>query len=391
MTPSVQPWRRGDRGASERRGRARGGLGDARSCRRLLDRGRARRAAAPPRRPRAPAARSLTAPPVQHDRAVADQLDLGQLAGEQQHRGARRRRARAAARRSGAWCRRRCRASGRSSSITSKPAASQRAIVSFCWLPPREPARLALRRACRSAAGRRRRRTRRRSSARVDRPPARDAVVQRRARCSRGSSRCGSSASRRSAGTSTTPARIASYGVARPAAACPSTHDLAVARLALAGEAGRRARPGPGPRARRRRAISPGAHLEARRSSGGAVDGEAADLERGAGRPRRRRRRRRAAAVAASTSATAAAARRASARRSAPPRPGRGTSVPTARPSRSTVARSQSARDLGEAVGDEQHRAAARRASSRTTANTRSARSDGSAAVISSSSSSCGS
>ena len=143
--------------------------------------------------------------------------------------------------------------------------------------------------------------------------------------------------------------------------------------------------------------------------------GDAEDLARRAARTRRPRARR-----STPRPRVSSAARRARRRRPSPPAacvasvrcaarataatsgpsivsticaspPSGGTSAPTSTPSRSTVARSHIAVDLGQAVGDEEHRAALRRASARMIANTRSARSAGSAAVISSSSSSCGS
>ncbi len=194
----------------------------------------------------------------------------------------------------------------------------------------------------------------------------------------------------RSAGTSTTPARIASYGW-RAFSGLPADADLARRRRALAGQARRRARPGPVPRARRCRASRPGGARTRRPRTRRRPSPR--DLERGAAsrRPRPWRRRRRAsrpldgrgrrratsAPSMCSTMLLLAALlrhdRRRRRRRRAGPSPGR------------TIAD-----HLGQAVGDEEHRAALARASARMTAKTRSARSDGSAAVISSSTSSCG-
>ena len=150
--------------------------------------------------------------------------------------------------------------------------------------------------------------------------------------------RCGSSASTRSAGTSTTPARIASYGV-RGRERLAGDDDLAARRLALAGEAVEQLRPGPGLRAPRRRAISP-ARSSNETPSGVVADDEAADLELRPASPRRRLGGARAAASIASASCGRASSPSISSTIFSSS-PACGTSVPTVRPSRSTVARSQ--------------------------------------------------
>ena len=76
------------------------------------------------------------APAEDHDGPIADELDLLELGRVQQDRPRPPRRGRAAARRSGSWCRCRCRAWGRSRASCGRRAATQRAMVTFCWLPP---------------------------------------------------------------------------------------------------------------------------------------------------------------------------------------------------------------------------------------------------------------
>ena len=202
--------------------------------------------------------------------------------------------------------------------------------------------------------------------------------------------RCGSSACSRSAGTRTTPARIASYGwrafSGRPATRIspPSTERRARERveqlvLPLALERGDAEHLA---RLRVRTTRRAGRRPSAPSTSSAAT---APACSRGR-RPASLRRH----PVAPLPPPRARPLRRACARRSSPRRPPRGTIVATAPPSRRIVARSQRLDHLVEPVGDEQH-GAALLALARIAANTRSARSEGRAAVISSSSRSCGS
>ena len=196
--------------------------------------------------------------------------------------------------------------------------------------------------------------------------------------------RCGSSASMRSAGTSTTPVRIASYGW-RGLNGSPRTSISPLGGLrSPARESNSRSWPWPSSAATPR--ISParssnetpsGSSPTTRlRTSSCVSPGLAVDLDGGASRPRRSRTR--------SPGRAWCATRPASARRSSPPRPACGTSVPTVRPSRRTLARSHSA--LTSARRWEMNSTDRPRSRhSRMTVKTFSARSDGSAAVISSS------
>ena len=203
--------------------------------------------------------------------------------------------------------------------------------------------------------------------------------------------RCGRSACSRSAGTSTTPARIASYGM--PRAQLAAVDEQPARRVAAAARrARRRARPVPEPRARRSR----GSRRAARRtrrpstapptprpSTASAARSPATTdaLARGralvGGRLRPRLGLRRPRDRASSSTIC-----------SSPP--SEGTRVPTSLPSRRIVARSQIAitsRRRCVMKSAERSRSFCRRITSKT----RSARSDGSAAVISSRIRSCGS
>ena len=199
--------------------------------------------------------------------------------------------------------------------------------------------------------------------------------------------RCGSSACRRSAGTSTTPARIASYGC-RAFSDAAADADLAARGRPLPGEHGEEL-------------VLPLAFErgDAEDLAGSEREGDALDEADATGRRPRapaaasaRRTRRGARPRPARPRPTAACAASApsmySTIVSSPP--SSGTIVATAPPSRRIVARSQAAiTSLRRCVMKSTERPRSRDA--RITVNTRSARSDGSAAVISSSRSSCGS
>ena len=164
--------------------------------------------------------------------------------------------------------------------------------------------------------------------------------------------RCGRSAWRRSAGTSTTPARIASYGW-RAFSGVPRDADLAGRGADARRRAHRTARPGPGPRARRSPSTSPGREREGDAVHAGAAvrpstssEGVSASVCRDPGQ--------RSSAARPPRSPPGRRPRRACARRSAPRRPPRGTIVATAPPSRRIVARSHARDHLLEAVRDEE-------------------------------------
>ena len=151
-----------------------------------------------------------------HHDAVADQRHLLELGGVEEHRLALRRRARAAGGRSPAWCARRCRGSGRSRGCVRASAAIQRAIVTFCWLPPerRCTSRWARVSICsRSMAAPTRAPSRRRSIG----PQAARRALKGSAMFSR-TERCISRPSARSPGTSAMPARdgVGGVGEVRP-------------------------------------------------------------------------------------------------------------------------------------------------------------------------------
>ena len=320
------------------------------------------------------------------DRPVAGQLDLLELGGVQQHRGARRGEVAQqlvdlllgpdvdAARRVEAQQRpdARRRPSGRWS-----PSAGCRRTAGG----PRTGL------ACRSGAARSRRRRVARSLRDVDRAPARSAAEKGRAMFSR-TERCISSASARSAGTYTSPARIASAGwpnvtgppsTSSSPAVGPARSGEHVEQLVLALPLERHdARAPRRPAARtRRRAVA--CRLAGRattsRGRGRSLAATLAPVPR-CGRVCRLAR---------------ACLARASARRSAPRQPAVMSTTPTVSPSRSTVARSQTRGDLDEPVRDEDDRAVRPHAGCPTTSRTRSVRSAGSAAVISSSSRTSGS
>ena len=149
------------------------------------------------------------APAVETDDAVADERDLGQLAREQEHGGAVGREP--AQQRVDLAFRADVDAAGRVEAeqrleAVREPAGDRHLLL----VAAREPAHLALRaRVHRERLDRAR--TRRRSS-RMPTGPQRAGLLKRGAAMFSAIERCGSSACSRSAGTSTTPARIASYG-----------------------------------------------------------------------------------------------------------------------------------------------------------------------------------